>query len=122
MRGVKKNCCHTFFCNHKFHKMENYFIFELLKNKIWVNFQRIIEFFIKRIVTKLSGFGIRDPGKTYPGSQTRGPKGTGSRIRIRNTAFQVSVFPIKLEKIKKKERLLSSPPEKVSVLQQFSRP
>jgi hypothetical protein len=30
------------------------------------------------------GYGIRDPEKTYPGS--RGQKGTGSRIRIRNTA------------------------------------
>ncbi len=30
------------------------------------------------------GSGIRDPEKTYSGS--RGQKGTGSRIRIRNTA------------------------------------
>jgi adenylate kinase len=35
------------------------------------------------------GFGIRDPGsgKTYSGSGLRGQKGTGSRIRIRNTGF-----------------------------------
>jgi hypothetical protein len=41
--------------------------------------------FYLKIVTKLSKyvFGIRDPGKTYPGS--RGQKGTGSRVRIRNT-------------------------------------
>jgi hypothetical protein len=33
------------------------------------------------------GSGIRDPGKTYSGSEirSRGQKGTGSRIRIRNT-------------------------------------
>jgi hypothetical protein len=33
--------------------------------------------------------GIRDPEKTYSGSRIRiqGPKGTGSRIRIPNTAF-----------------------------------
>jgi hypothetical protein len=29
--------------------------------------------------------GIRDPEKTYSGSRIRGQKGTGSRIRIRNT-------------------------------------
>ncbi len=26
-RGVKKICCQTFFCTHKFHEIENYFIF-----------------------------------------------------------------------------------------------
>ncbi len=26
-RGVKKICCQTFFCSHKFLKIENYFIF-----------------------------------------------------------------------------------------------
>ncbi len=63
----KKICCHTFFCGHKFHKIENYFIFELLKNKIWTNFQRIKELFIKKIVTKLSQIWVWDPGKIYPG-------------------------------------------------------
>jgi hypothetical protein len=32
-RGEKKIDCHTFFCSHKFHKIENYFIFEMLKKK-----------------------------------------------------------------------------------------
>jgi hypothetical protein len=32
-RGEKKNCCHTFFCSHKFHIIENYFIFEMQKKK-----------------------------------------------------------------------------------------
>jgi hypothetical protein len=40
-RRVKKKFC----CSHKFHKIDNYFIFELLNNKIWANFQRIIELF-----------------------------------------------------------------------------
>ncbi len=45
-RGVKKkNFCHTFLCSHKFHKIENYFSFEVLKKKIWANFLRIIELF-----------------------------------------------------------------------------
>ncbi len=31
---VKKISCHTFFCNHIFHKFENYFIFDMVKKKI----------------------------------------------------------------------------------------
>jgi hypothetical protein len=38
-RGVKKICCHTFFCSHKFYIIDNYFIFEILKKKIWATFQ-----------------------------------------------------------------------------------
>jgi hypothetical protein len=30
-RGVKKISCQTFFCSHKFHKIENYFIFKYLR-------------------------------------------------------------------------------------------
>jgi hypothetical protein len=55
----------------------------VLKKKIWANFQRIIELFTQKIVTKLSKIWVWDPGsdirdleKTY----------SGSRIRIRNTA------------------------------------
>jgi hypothetical protein len=33
----------TFLCSQKFHKIENYFSFEVPKKKIWANFQRIIE-------------------------------------------------------------------------------
>jgi hypothetical protein len=61
-RGVKKICCYTFLCSHKFHKTENYFSFEVLKKKIWANFQRIIELFTKEIVTKLSKIWVWDPG------------------------------------------------------------
>ncbi len=59
--GWKKICFHNFLCSHKFHKIANYFSFEVLKKKIWANFQRIIELFTQKIVTKY-GFGIRDPG------------------------------------------------------------
>jgi hypothetical protein len=55
-----------------------------MKKKIWENFQRIIELFTQKIVTKLSkkyGFGIQDPGseipdaeKTYSGSRIKGSK------------------------------------------------
>jgi hypothetical protein len=61
-RGVKKKIfCHTFLCSHKFHKIENYFSFEVMKKKIWANFQRIIELFTQ-IVTKLSKIWLWDPG------------------------------------------------------------
>jgi len=61
-RGVKKKFFHTFLCSHKFHKIENYFSFEVLKKKIWANFQRIIVLFIQKIVTKLSKIWLWDPG------------------------------------------------------------
>jgi hypothetical protein len=45
--------CHTFLISLKCHKIEHYFSFEVLKKKIWANFQRIIELFTQKIVTKL---------------------------------------------------------------------
>jgi hypothetical protein len=60
----------------------------MLKKKIWANFQRIIELFTQKIVTKLYKIWVRDPGsrkKPIPDPGSRGQKGTGSRIRIRNT-------------------------------------
>ncbi len=54
-------------CSYKFHKIVHYFSFEVLKKKIWANFQRIIELFVKKIVTMLSKVWIWDPGseKTF---------------------------------------------------------
>jgi hypothetical protein len=53
----------------------------VLKKKIWPNFQRFIELFTQKIVTKLfkirvwdPGSEIRDPGKTYSGYRIRGSK------------------------------------------------
>jgi hypothetical protein len=91
---------HTFFCSHKFHKIENYFIFETPKKKIWVNFRRIIELFTQKFVTKLSKTWVWDPGSEIrkkpipdPESRSRGQKGT--RSRIRNIDFFVK-FCIKI--------------------------
>jgi hypothetical protein len=71
-RRVKKNRCHTFLCSHKFHKKVHYFSFEVLKKKMWVNFQRIIELFTQKmsLSSKNMGLGseIRDPVKTFSGS------------------------------------------------------
>ena len=52
-RHVEKISCNTYLCSHKFHKIVNYFSFEVLKKKIWANFQKIIELFTKKIVKKL---------------------------------------------------------------------
>jgi hypothetical protein len=77
----EKNLLSYLFCSHKFHIIENYIIFEMLKKKIWANFQRIIETFTQKIVTKLSKIWVwdRDPGseiwkKTYSGSRIEGSK------------------------------------------------
>jgi hypothetical protein len=52
-RGKKKFFSYHFFGAINFTKL-NYFIFEMLKKKIWANFQRILELFTQKIVTKLS--------------------------------------------------------------------
>jgi hypothetical protein len=36
------------------------------------------------------GSAIREPEKTYSGSESRGQKGTGSRIQILNTAQEAN--------------------------------
>jgi hypothetical protein len=46
-------CCPTFFCSHKYHKIVNYFIFELKKKKIEQNLQRELLPKKLKIVTKL---------------------------------------------------------------------
>ncbi len=83
--GWKKIWCHTFLCSHKFHKIVHYFSFEVLKKKIWADFQRIIELFTQKTVTKLSKVWVWDPGSgknlfRIPDPGSRGQKGTGSRI------------------------------------------
>jgi hypothetical protein len=94
-REVKKISCHTFLCSHKLHKIVNYFSFEVLKKKIWADFQRIVELFTKKIVKKLLKIWSWDPGseirkKPIPDPGSRGQKAPdpGSRIRIRNTGYR----------------------------------
>jgi hypothetical protein len=58
----EKFFCHTFLCSHKFHKIVNYFSFEVLKKKCGANFQRNIELFTKKIVKKLLKIWSWDPG------------------------------------------------------------
>jgi hypothetical protein len=70
---------------------------------MWANFQRIINFLPKTLSlsSQKYGFWIRDPRSEIqdprseiwkkpildPGSRSRGQKGTGSRIRNRNTVL-----------------------------------
>jgi hypothetical protein len=51
--GVKKNLLSYLFCSRKFHKIGNYWIFEMLK-KNWL--------FTQKIVTMLSKIWVWDPG------------------------------------------------------------
>jgi hypothetical protein len=82
----KKLDVKPFYVASKFNKCVNYFSFEVLKKKIWANFQRIIELFTKKIVKKLFKIWSRDPRsgirkKPIPDPGSRGQKGIGSRIR-----------------------------------------
>jgi hypothetical protein len=95
-RGEKKLDVKPFYVATKFNKIVN----EVLKKKIWANFQRIIELFTKKIVKKLLKIWSWDPGSgknpfQIPDPGSRGQKGTGSRIRIRNTAKK-NIFFLKL--------------------------
>ncbi len=92
-------------------------------NKLWANFQKIIELFTKKFVKKLfklwawdPGSEIRDPGSGKNPFRIRDPgswgqKGTRSRIRIRNTACKYQLFMIgrfRLRACSAKSRLNSS--------------
>jgi hypothetical protein len=89
-REMKKNLLSYFFLSHKFHKIEYYAIFEMLKKKFRPIFQ-IVEVFTQKIFNMLSNIWVWDPRsgirkKPIPDPGSGGQKGTGSRIRIRNTA------------------------------------
>jgi hypothetical protein len=68
---LKKNLMsyRTFLFSYKFHKIVHYLSFEVQKKKIWANFQRIIELFAQKIVTKLSKVWVWDPGSRIQGSK-----------------------------------------------------
>jgi hypothetical protein len=90
---VKKIVAISFFCSHKFHKIVNYFIFEMLKKKNWTSFRRIKELFTQKFVTNLSKIWVWDPESEIQDTvKTRSPGVTkapdpGSRILIRNTGL-----------------------------------
>jgi hypothetical protein len=61
-RGEKKLDVKPFYVATKFNKIVNYFSFDVLKKKMWANFQRIIELLTKKIVKKLFKIWSWDPG------------------------------------------------------------
>jgi hypothetical protein len=54
----------------------------MLKKKIWANFQRIIELFNQKIVTKLSKIWVWDPGSRILGLKKTPDPGSGSATLI----------------------------------------
>ncbi len=67
-------------CSHKFHKIENYFSFEVLEKNLG-KFSKNYRTFYPKNVTKLLKIRVRDPGseirdpeKTYSGSRIQGSK------------------------------------------------
>jgi hypothetical protein len=88
---------HTFFCSHKFHKIEYYYIFDMLKKQIWPNFTRIIKVFTQKIVTKLSEVWVWDPGSGKnlfripdPGVKKASDPGSGSATLYCSVIFIIS--------------------------------
>ncbi len=97
IEGWKKNLLSYLFCSHKSHKIENNFIFKNAEEKILANFQK--DFLLKylSVSSQKYGVGIQVPVKTYSGFRipdpgSRGQKGTGSRIRIRNTCCETTKY------------------------------
>jgi hypothetical protein len=60
-RGEKNFLSYLTFGAINITKLNN-FIFEMLKKKIWAKFQRVIELFTQKIVTKLSKIWVWYPG------------------------------------------------------------
>ncbi len=88
--GWKKFVVIPFFI-HKFHKIVNYFIFEMLKKKIWANFRRIIELFTQKIVTNSQKYGFRIRKKPIqdPGVKKAPDPGSGSEtLKYRHLHIQ----------------------------------
>ncbi len=80
--GWKQIYCHTIFCSHKFHKIQDLFTPKIVNKlpKIWVRDPGSETGIQKNL------FRIPDPGiKKAPDPGSRDQKGTGSRIRICNT-------------------------------------
>ncbi len=80
-KGGRKFVLSNLFCSHKFHKIENYFIFEQVKERIWANWQRI-----KLLLSSQkygSGIGvtrsrIRKKSNPDPGVKKEPDHGSGS--------------------------------------------
>ena len=84
--GWKKISCHNFLFSQKFNKIANYFSFELLKKKIWANFQRIIELFNQNCQEVLKNMGL--------GSRIRDPGSGKNLFRILDPGVKKALYPM----------------------------
>ncbi len=89
-RGVKKNVKH-FFCSTNCTKCKKKLFLNCSRKKFGPNFKELWNFLPKKLslISQKYEFGIRDPG-------SRGQKGTGSWIRIRNTEFNTSFLKVSI--------------------------
>ncbi len=60
----------------------------MLKEKIWANFQRIIELFTQKFVTRLSKIWVWDP-ESHSGSQTHIFESLDPGSEIRKNPFRI---------------------------------
>ncbi len=61
-RGEEKICCHTFFCSHIFHKIVNYFIFEMRKKNLGQFSKNHRTFYTKKLSLSSQKYGFGDLG------------------------------------------------------------
>ncbi len=84
-----------------FTKLKIILFLKCWRKNIYTNFQRIIKLFTQKIVTKFTKIWVWDPGsrsgirkKPNPDPGSMGQKGSGSRIRILNTAIFGFKIPV----------------------------
>jgi hypothetical protein len=94
-RGEKKLDVKPFYVATKLNKIVNYFSCEVLKKKIWANFQRIIELFTKKNVKKLFKIWSWDPGSRIQGSKRHripDPGSGSATLQKTNLYFLIESF------------------------------
>ncbi len=92
------SCCHTFFCSHKFHKIEKLFYVWNAEEKNLGPFSKNYRTFYPKICHLNSqnmgfGSGIRDPEKNYSGSRILDP-GSGSATLLRGWTANANSAPV----------------------------
>jgi hypothetical protein len=95
------------FFRHKYHKIVNYFDFELVKKKIWANLQRITELSTENChyALKNMGLGSGTRKNPIPNPGSRGQKGTRSATLRRTTTQQLLTLMTKIRGSRKLRNL-----------------
>ncbi len=89
-RDEKKIFVIPFYVATNFTKLKIILVLKCRRKKFWQIFKELYNFLPKKssLSSHKYGFGIRDPEKPIPDPGSRGQKGSGCRIRIRNTGYQ----------------------------------